>query len=61
MLGSTKGATSVEYVFEDHIKNAFIAEYKSGDKLIGVVGCNAAARTMRYASQLTEITTRTPV
>ncbi|OWJ55957.1 NAD(P)/FAD-dependent oxidoreductase [Paraburkholderia caledonica] len=61
MLGSTKGATAVEYVFEDHLKNAFIAEYRSGDKLIGVVGCNAAARTMRYASQLTEATTRPPV
>jgi 3-phenylpropionate/trans-cinnamate dioxygenase ferredoxin reductase subunit len=60
-LGTTKGATAVEYVFEDHIKNSFVAEYRAEGRLIGVAGCNAGARTMRYAAQLTEAATRTPV
>jgi NADPH-dependent 2,4-dienoyl-CoA reductase/sulfur reductase-like enzyme len=61
MLGTTKGVTSVDYVFEDHVKNSFVAEYKAEGRLIGVVGCNAGARTMRYAGQLTEAATRTSV
>lgn len=52
MLGATRGADSVEVVFEDLAKGAFLAEYSSNGRLIGVVGCNAAARAMRYGPRL---------
>jgi NADPH-dependent 2,4-dienoyl-CoA reductase/sulfur reductase-like enzyme len=58
MLGSSRGATEVEYVFEDAAKNAFVAEYRKQGTVVGVVGCNAGARTMRYASQLAEAVAR---
>jgi NADPH-dependent 2,4-dienoyl-CoA reductase/sulfur reductase-like enzyme len=58
MLGSSRGATEVEYVFEDAVKNAFVAEYRRQGTVVGVVGCNAGARTMRYASQLAEAVAR---
>ncbi len=52
MLGATCGADRVEIVFEDLAKGAFLAEYSCEGHLIGVVGCNAAARTMRYSPRL---------
>lgn len=54
MLGATRGADSVEMVFEDLAKGAFLAEYSSNGRLVGVVGCNAAARTMRYGPRLAQ-------
>lgn len=52
MLGATRGADSVEVVFEDLAKGAFLAEYSRNGRLLGVVGCNAAARVMRYSPRL---------
>lgn len=52
MFGSTGGAEDVQVVHDDPARRAFVAEYHSRGRLIGVVGCNAAARTMRYAAQL---------
>jgi 3-phenylpropionate/trans-cinnamate dioxygenase ferredoxin reductase subunit len=54
VLGATKAATSVQFVFEDVEKGAFVAEYYCDGVLIGVVGCNAASRTMRYTTQLAQ-------
>jgi 3-phenylpropionate/trans-cinnamate dioxygenase ferredoxin reductase component len=53
LLGSVTGADGVQIVYEDNEKKAFLAEYHKGGKLIGVVGCNAGARTMRYGAKLT--------
>ncbi|WP_043285903.1 NAD(P)/FAD-dependent oxidoreductase [Paraburkholderia oxyphila] len=58
MLGTSRGATAVEYVFDDNVKKAFVAEYRKDGILVGVVGCNAGARTMRYAGQLAEAVVR---
>lgn len=52
LLGNAADATSVEFVFENPETAAFVAEYRRGDRLIGVAGLNAAARVMRYASHL---------
>lgn len=52
MLGSADSASDVRIVHEDHGKRAFVAEYHRAGELVGVVGCNAGARTMRYASRL---------
>jgi 3-phenylpropionate/trans-cinnamate dioxygenase ferredoxin reductase component len=52
MLGSAVGAGDVRIVHEDHGKRAFVAEYHKAGELVGVVGCNAGARTMRYAPRL---------
>jgi len=52
MLGSAVGASDVRIVHEDHDKRAFIAEYHKAGELVGVVGCNAGAKTMRYAPRL---------
>lgn len=54
VLGATKGATSVQFVFDDAEKNAFVAEYYCDGVLIGVAGCNAASRTMRYMTLLAQ-------
>lgn len=61
MLGSTKGATSVEFVFDDIEKGAFLAEYSIHGALVGVVGCNAGARAMRYAPRLSRQATHSIV
>jgi NADPH-dependent 2,4-dienoyl-CoA reductase/sulfur reductase-like enzyme len=52
MLGSVRGADSVQMVHEDAAKRSFVAEYHASGELIGVVGCNAGARTMRYGAKL---------
>jgi hypothetical protein len=57
LLGSAQGAEEVRVVHEDRTKRAFVAEYRRDDELIGAVGCNAAAKTMRYISRLS----RSPV
>jgi 3-phenylpropionate/trans-cinnamate dioxygenase ferredoxin reductase subunit len=49
LLGSTVGADDVRIVQEDTNGKAFVAELRRAGNLIGVVGANAAARTMRYA------------
>lgn len=54
LLGTAEDATAVTFVFENAETGAFVAEYHRGDALIGVVGCNAAARVMRYAARLAE-------
>lgn len=52
LLGRSHGASETRIVFENPETGAFVAEYRDGDKLIGVAGCNAAARVMRYAAEL---------
>ena len=52
MLGSALGADDVQVVHEDSDKRAFVAEFHRAGELIGVVGCNAGARTMRYGARL---------
>jgi NADPH-dependent 2,4-dienoyl-CoA reductase/sulfur reductase-like enzyme len=53
LLGSAAGADDVQIVHEDKDKKAFLAEYHKTGQLIGVVGCNAGAKTMRYGAKLT--------
>ncbi len=52
LLGSAQGADEVRLVHEDPARRGFVAEYHRDGVLIGVVGCNAAAKTMRYMPQL---------
>jgi 3-phenylpropionate/trans-cinnamate dioxygenase ferredoxin reductase component len=52
MLGSAVDADDIRIVHEDEEKRAFVAEYRRAGELTGVVGGNAGARTMRYASKL---------
>jgi 3-phenylpropionate/trans-cinnamate dioxygenase ferredoxin reductase subunit len=53
LLGSATGADDVRIVHEDAEKRAFLAEYRKAGQLIGVVGANAGARTMRYGPSIT--------
>jgi 3-phenylpropionate/trans-cinnamate dioxygenase ferredoxin reductase component len=53
MLGSAVGADDIRIVHQDEEKRAFVAEYRKAGELTAVVGSNAGARTMRYASKLT--------
>ncbi|HEY3691657.1 MAG TPA: FAD-dependent oxidoreductase [Pseudonocardiaceae bacterium] len=52
VLGSPAGADLVKVVDEDLGRGSFVALYARAGRLIGVVGCNAAGRTMRYRSRL---------
>jgi NADPH-dependent 2,4-dienoyl-CoA reductase/sulfur reductase-like enzyme len=52
LLGSATGADDVQVVYEDKEKKAFLGEFRKAGHLIGVVGANAAARTMRYGARL---------
>jgi 3-phenylpropionate/trans-cinnamate dioxygenase ferredoxin reductase subunit len=52
VLGSSFGADNTRIVHEDSAKRAFIAEYYRSGELTGVIGCNAAAKTMRYGPKL---------
>jgi 3-phenylpropionate/trans-cinnamate dioxygenase ferredoxin reductase subunit len=52
MLGSAFASDDVRIVHDDHRKRSFIGEYRRAGELTGVVGCNAGAKTMRYASKL---------
>jgi 3-phenylpropionate/trans-cinnamate dioxygenase ferredoxin reductase subunit len=52
LLGTAEGADQTRIVHEDRERRAFVGEYRNGDVLIGVFGCNAAAKTMRYMPQL---------
>lgn len=52
LLGSASGADDVQVVYEDKEKKAFLGEFRKAGNLIGVVGANAAARTMRYGARL---------
>jgi NADPH-dependent 2,4-dienoyl-CoA reductase/sulfur reductase-like enzyme len=58
MLGSAQAADDIRIVHEDQEKRSFIAEYHRLGELTGVVGCNAGAKTMRYAPKLTRDTAR---
>jgi 3-phenylpropionate/trans-cinnamate dioxygenase ferredoxin reductase subunit len=53
LLGSASGADDVQIVHEDRENKAFLAEYHKAGHLIGVVGANAGARTMRYGMKIT--------
>ena len=52
VLGSPDGADDVAIVHDRPESGAFLAEYRREGKLIGVAGCNAAAKTMRYLAVL---------
>ncbi len=52
VLGSPQYADAVRYVFEDEAKGAFLAEYGRAGVLVGVAGCNAAVRLMKYRARL---------
>jgi 3-phenylpropionate/trans-cinnamate dioxygenase ferredoxin reductase component len=52
MLGSAVDADDIRIVHQDNEKRAFVAEYRKAGELIGVVGCNAGAKTMRYGARL---------
>jgi 3-phenylpropionate/trans-cinnamate dioxygenase ferredoxin reductase subunit len=52
LLGSATGADDIQIVHEDKEKKAFLVEFRKVGHLIGVVGANAAARTMRYGAKL---------
>jgi len=58
LLGSAAGADDVLIVHEDKEKKALLAEYRKAGELIGVVGCNAGAKTMRYGAKLTRSSSR---
>ena len=52
LLGTATGAERVEFAFDNPETGAFVAEFTAADRLIGVAGCNAAARVMRYSARL---------
>jgi 3-phenylpropionate/trans-cinnamate dioxygenase ferredoxin reductase component len=52
MLGSAVDTDDIRIVHQDNEKRAFVAEYRKAGELIGVVGCNAGAKTMRYGARL---------
>ena len=52
LLGTARGADQTRIVHEDPARRAFVAEYHRCGQLIGVAGCNAGAKTMRYMSRL---------
>ena len=52
LLGSTTEADQVEFAFDNPVTGAFVAEFSKQGKLIGVAGCNAAAKVMRYSERL---------
>lgn len=51
-LGTPQHADEVRFVFEDEAKGAFLAEYLRAGQLVGVAGCNAAGRLMKYRARL---------
>jgi hypothetical protein len=51
--GSAVDADDIRIMHQDNEKRAFVVEYRRAVRLIGVVGCNAAAKTMRYSAGLT--------
>lgn len=53
MLGSAVDADDIRIVHQDNEKRAFVVKYRRAVRLIGVVGCNAAAKIMRYSAGLT--------
>ena len=53
MLGTVADADDIQIVHQDTGKRAFVAEYHKAGNLVGVVGCNAGAKTMRYGAKLT--------
>jgi NADPH-dependent 2,4-dienoyl-CoA reductase/sulfur reductase-like enzyme len=52
VLGITEDADTIAFVHDDRAAGAFLAEYRREGKLVGVAGCNAAAKTMRYLAAL---------
>lgn len=52
MLGSVGGGADMQIIHDEPARRAFVAEYHRAGELVAVVGCNAGARTMRYASRL---------
>lgn len=54
-LGTPQHADDVQFVFEDEAKGAFLAEYRRAGQLIGVAGCNAAGRLMKYRVRLVPV------
>ena len=52
MLGTTQPTDQVRFVYEDRAKDAFLAEFGRNGVLVGVVGCNAAVRLMKYRASL---------
>ncbi|MBP0495889.1 NAD(P)/FAD-dependent oxidoreductase [Pararoseomonas indoligenes] len=52
VLGDTAGAEEVSFAHRDEARGAFLVEYRHGGRIVGVAGCNAGARTMRYLAQL---------
>jgi 3-phenylpropionate/trans-cinnamate dioxygenase ferredoxin reductase subunit len=54
MLGSAVDADDIRIVHQDEEKRAFVVEYRKAGELTGVVGSNAGARTLRYASRSSE-------
>lgn len=52
VLGATEDADAIAFVHDDRSAGAFVAEYRRQGKLVGVAGCNAAAKTMRYLAAL---------
>lgn len=52
VLGDTAAIEDISLVYRDEARGAFLAEYRHQGRLVGVVGCNAGARTMRYLAQL---------
>ena len=52
LLGSTLGADASAFVFDKPETGAFVAEFTRQGRLIGVAGCQAAARVMRYSERL---------
>lgn len=52
VLGHPAGADIIKLVEQDAKRGSFIALYGKAGRLVAVVGCNAAAKTMRYRPKL---------
>lgn len=51
VLGTPEQADAMRFAYADPATGAFVAEYGRDGVLIGVAGCNAAGRTMRYLAK----------
>jgi NADPH-dependent 2,4-dienoyl-CoA reductase/sulfur reductase-like enzyme len=59
VLGNPQWADDVRFVGAEGADNSFVAEYTRRGHLLGVAGCNAAAKTMRYRTQLATARSKT--
>jgi NADPH-dependent 2,4-dienoyl-CoA reductase/sulfur reductase-like enzyme len=61
VLGNPQRADEMRFVDGHDADNGFVAEYTRQGHLVGVAGCNSAAKTMRYRARLAAVRSRADV